>query len=270
MLAVLTLVGGVPFALVRFVGWPLPRSVPSLHGVVTALGQHGFESTTLVDVLAIGVWVAWAAFGAEAIAARPGAHGSRLPLAGRLQPFVGALLGTVVLALAAFFARPAAAGASMPRPAITVPIRPPAANGAGMAETYLTAVLSDGRAAVSGAATNGAMANTTTEVESADSTYYVVREGDMLWLIAATHLGDAQDWRVIFELNRGAPSQAVGRSTTRTGSIPVGASACRRQRRPHRAEGLVRNPRHPQAPQRSVLGRAQPILRLPVSGSVPA
>jgi hypothetical protein len=55
----LALVVGVPAALVALIGWPLPRRLPSL-GLETL--RAPVDTSTLVNVLALVVWVAWAQF----------------------------------------------------------------------------------------------------------------------------------------------------------------------------------------------------------------
>jgi uncharacterized membrane protein len=59
VLLLLGLLAGVPFALVALVGWPLPRRLPAL-GLETL--RAPVDATTVVNVLALVVWVAWAQF----------------------------------------------------------------------------------------------------------------------------------------------------------------------------------------------------------------
>jgi hypothetical protein len=77
-IAVVALVVGIPYLLCRFVGWPLPRHVPTWHAITSALGQRDISDTTVVDVLATALWICWAvlvlAFVVETIAPRTLAH----------------------------------------------------------------------------------------------------------------------------------------------------------------------------------------------------
>jgi hypothetical protein len=218
LVAVAALAGGVPYVLVRFVGWPLPRHVPSVHAVLSALSQHGISNAVLIDSLAVGLWLSWAvlavAFLAEGVALAANHEPHRVLVAGRLQPFAGALLGAIVISLAASFARSGSGGMSMPRAAITVPIRPPEANGAPPIRAWLTDARSDGDLSVSAMVDPISVqldaAVTTGAPRVAGSRTYVVREGETLWGIAAAELGDAARWQAIFDLNRGVPQVGGG------------------------------------------------------------
>ncbi|MHA6631106.1 BTAD domain-containing putative transcriptional regulator [Pseudonocardia sichuanensis] len=79
--ALAVLVGGVPWALWRYIGWPLPTRAPTLPEVqVVLLGP--MHSTLLLDVLACVCWIVWAAFSVDvARCARDAVHGMRMPSA---------------------------------------------------------------------------------------------------------------------------------------------------------------------------------------------
>ena len=208
--AVAALVGGIPYLLCRFVGWPLPRHVPTWHAITSALGQRDISDTTVIDVLAIALWICWAvlvlAFVVEAIALARSRAVGRMPIAGRLQPLAGALLGTAVLTFASLVARPGGSGTGLPRVAITTPVRPPTTE-RGPLPIELTADITNAPI-TNGAATNGNVANGS-GVHPTEMTY-TVRDGDTLWGIAERQLGDASKWNVIFELNRGVPQLGGG------------------------------------------------------------
>ena len=189
--AVAALVGGIPYLLCRFVGWPLPRHVPTWHAITSALGQRDISDTTVIDVLAIALWICWAvlvlAFVVEAIALARSRAVGRMPIAGRLQPLAGALLGTAVLTFASLVARPGGSGTGLPRVAITTPVRPPTTE-RGPLPIELTADITNAPI-TNGAATNGNVANGS-GVHPTEMTY-TVRDGDTLWGIAERQLGDA-------------------------------------------------------------------------------
>lgn len=110
LVLLVALVGGLPFALWHYVGWPLPHRVPSLSQLTSALGHHGIANTTLLRALACVVWVAWAILVAsvavELDAALRGRAARRLAVIGALQPVVGQLLAVVVLAAMSLAPRP--------------------------------------------------------------------------------------------------------------------------------------------------------------------
>lgn len=217
LVALTALLAGVPYALVRFVGWPLPRRVPSWHQFTSALGQHGISDTALIDVLAIVLWVAWAmltlAVFVEALTMAHSRERTRVVIAGHLQPFAGALLGAIVFSLAASFARSGGSGVPMPRAAVVVPLHPPnASNGAmngNASDAYLTAAVTRRAPLSNGSANGAAPTNRAIPIQSREMTY-VVRDGDTLWSIAADRLGDAARWPMIFEANRGVPQRDGG------------------------------------------------------------
>ena len=104
------LVGGVPWALWHFVGWPLPHHVPSATQVGRALNRQGIPAQTLIDALAVVVWLTWAALvvslAIEVPAALSGRHPPHLPIAGIFQPVTGRLVATVIVACLALAPRP--------------------------------------------------------------------------------------------------------------------------------------------------------------------
>jgi hypothetical protein len=198
----LALVVGVPAALVALVGWPLPRRLPPLS--LETL-RAPVDTATLVNVLAVVVWVAWAQFTAcvvvEVKAAVAGAGlPARVPLGGLNQLLARQLVAAVLLLSAS------AAGLAPTRVGLGggVPPRPPAA----------TAQVG-GPAPAAPAA--GTAAGTEAEAEAERAAVaeprrirklYVVqppqgRHHESLWEIAERHLGDGRRYPEIFELNRG-------------------------------------------------------------------
>ncbi|MDA8285163.1 MAG: BTAD domain-containing putative transcriptional regulator [Actinomycetota bacterium] len=202
------LVAGVPWALWHYVGWPLPHHVPSAAQLGHVLDSHGIAGRTLVDALAVVVWVAWAVLVASVAAEIPAAVGGRrarrLPLAGAFQPLTGRLVAAVVVACLAV----------APRPGPSTPTGSPAGGLVALRRPVAALVLTVDRwplpshapptrpPAADTAATGVAPASTPVPGPAAGATRtYVVRRGDTLWGIAERELGDPLRWSQIFSLN---------------------------------------------------------------------
>lgn len=216
--AVLLLLGllvGVPFGLVALVGWPLPRRLPAL-GLETL--RAPVDATTLVNILALVVWVAWAQFTAcvlvEAKAAVAGAGlPARVPLGGRGQLLARQLVAAALLlttSAAGLVPTRAGLGGAVPQPPSVA--SQTTAGGAAPTDGPGDAAAVTGPGAVDtgperlgsrsvGPAAAGRHAQRTRKV-------YVVqpprgRHHESLWEIAERHLGDGRRYPEIFELNRG-------------------------------------------------------------------
>jgi hypothetical protein len=172
VLALLTLVVGVPLALLRAVGWPLPVAVPDPGAVGNALRYGMITPATLLKVLAVVVWVAWLALttsiAVEVAALVRGTVARAVPALGGPQQ-VAARLVTAVMLLSTLSTRPAVAA---PPPA-AVPVADAAPE-----------PVPDHRA------------------DDPSPTWEVQRH-DSLWTIAERTLGDGHRWREIHELNVG-------------------------------------------------------------------
>lgn len=57
LLLLAVLLGGIPLALVHFIGWPLPHHMPSQDTF-----RQPLSSQILLKALAVVVWLAWAQF----------------------------------------------------------------------------------------------------------------------------------------------------------------------------------------------------------------
>jgi DNA-binding SARP family transcriptional activator len=218
------LVAGIPWALWHYIGWPLPHHVPSVAQVGRALDSHGIAGRTLVDALAVVVWVTWAVLvasvAAEIPAALSGRRARRLPVAGVFQPLTGHLVAAVVVAALALAPRPAQSPPAGARGTGLVALRrpiaaliltsnsrptklhapPTAPPGADTSPTGAP-VAPPPAAGPSGPAPH---ASPGTQVAEQMRTY-IVERGDTLWGIAERELGDPLRWSQIYALNEGRP-----------------------------------------------------------------
>jgi hypothetical protein len=203
ILALLALLGGIPYALATYIGWPLPRELPAL-SMQTLRSQ--VDANTLINLLALVVWLAWAQFTACVIVElKAAASGSglppRVPLGGLNQLLARQLVAAVLLltSSAAGLAptRLAAVGDhGMPHhrpPAVTVMVDTHAASDVGKR---------------AGVAARQEATRATEAKAQGDKKVYVVqppqgRHHESLWEIAERHLGDGRRYREIFELNHG-------------------------------------------------------------------
>jgi hypothetical protein len=198
------LLGGVPYALATFIGWPLPRQMPNLS--VETL-RAPVDANTLVNVLALVVWLAWAQFTAcVIIEIKAAASGSgmpaKMPLAGFNQMLARQLVaGLLLLTTSAAGLAPtrlaaAGAGALLHRPpAVTAQVAGPST------ETAHQVSLAQRERATTPAADPSVRA-------PAERKVYVVqppqgRHHESLWEIAERHLGDGRRYQEIFDLNHG-------------------------------------------------------------------
>ncbi len=176
--AIAALVGGVPWALSTFVGWPLPSAIPSWSQVTTALGDSYIPDTFLAKALAVVCWIVWvelvASLLVEVVAVVRGRQAGRVPLTGPVQRLVARLVAAVSLMVILLLTRP-------DRTVQAVPVPMPAAT--------------------AGVVASGAEL---TDLAGADAQpTYVVQQRDTLWGIAETCLRDPFRWVEIWELNQG-------------------------------------------------------------------
>jgi len=211
LVVLVALVAGVPYALWHFIGWPLPHHVPSAGQVGRALNRQGIPSQTLVDALAVVVWLTWATLVAslavEIPAALSGRHAPHLPVAGIFQPVTGRLVAAVIVACLALAPKPAhfgtPAGASVstglmarrPVPALVLRDATLAAS---------TTAVPAAPTTVETLPANGSVTPAPAAPVSTPTTY-VVQRGDTLWGIAQKQLGDPLRWSEIDQLNEGRP-----------------------------------------------------------------
>ena len=192
-IALLVLVAGLPWALTRYVGWPLPHHLPT-PADVSGLLLAPLTTVLLIDLLAVACWIAWAAFTLDvARCAVTAARELRLPdhsdRRGPVHGLAALLVGAILLPLLTGRAAPA----PPPDPATSL-ARPVAA----------TAALID--------LTHGENAPILAWRPATVPANAVVRSPDpctgvhdSLWRIATRELGEGSRWPEIFALNRGAP-----------------------------------------------------------------
>ncbi|HVQ94781.1 MAG TPA: hypothetical protein VMU51_27355, partial [Mycobacteriales bacterium] len=203
------LLGGVPWAAVRWVGWPLPHHVPTWDEVAAVLSQPA-STGLVVDILTCLGWLLWAAFAVDV--ARSGiaaARAARWPQApavdlpgGPVQALAAALVGAIVLTLlgSRTLATPTRTDAPADRPAAVT------AGFAGPPSTGHTLTLT--RTGGPGGWAAPAPYPGTEAQLSGRSAVVVVRAAaggihDSLWRVAQRALGDGARWPEIYQLNKG-------------------------------------------------------------------
>lgn len=174
---------GVPAALTRFVGWPLPSALPSWAEITDTLRGASITDAALVKSLACATWALWAllaiCFVAEGRAWMRGREARSVPLASLVQPIVRELVVSAALLVGSL--RPGGTIAAMAIPVPAAAVTVPETVSAGLVPAD---VVSE-RAATS---TNPTC---------------VVAPRDSLWKLAENHLGDGLRWREIWQLNQG-------------------------------------------------------------------
>jgi hypothetical protein len=202
IVALLALLGGIPYALATYIGWPLPRQLPTLSMQTL---RSPVDANTLINLLALVVWLAWAQFTACVIVElKAAASGSglppRVPLGGLNQLLARQLVAAVLLLTSS------AAGLAPTRLAALgdhgMVHRPPA-----VTVTVDAHATSDVGKHASVTARQEATRTTEARAQGVKKVYVVQppqgRHHESLWEIAERHLGDGRRYREIFELNHG-------------------------------------------------------------------
>jgi DNA-binding SARP family transcriptional activator len=213
LLTLLVLVIGLPLALYRFGGSPVPRHLPSWHQFTAGL-LHRDSGAVFLDAVRDVSWLAWAAFAAsvaaEAQAALRGREAPRLRLGG----FQNAAAWLVAVSALAFSGQPAMLAVSQPAAAATAPAhRPPSdrpttapASGPAAARRAGPATASaPGPGSADPAAPAAGRAPDPQVMSMGFSHLVTVRPGDCLWTIAQRYLGNGDRYPEIVQLNLGHP-----------------------------------------------------------------
>ncbi|WBQ01819.1 hypothetical protein [Kribbella sp. CA-293567] len=210
LLAIVAIVGGVPYVLLRFFGTPWPDQVPDRDFLVNQL-----TAETIIGIITFFVWLAWLHFVvclvAEAIAEIKG-HGlsPRVPLGGGSQTLARRLISGVVLI---------AGAASVTLPAATAVTSAPLGNPSSVSvsqgndssaaqdafrQNEPRSTVQVGAPSVkrthTGVRTNNDQAGQVvkyTEVKPPQGRNY-----DCLWDIAERYLGEGRRYKEIYELNK--------------------------------------------------------------------
>ncbi|GAA2832023.1 hypothetical protein [Kribbella solani] len=205
LLAILAIVGGVPYVLVRFFGAPWPDKMPSRDMLFSELSIE-----TVLGIIAVVIWLAWLHFVvcliAEAVAEIRG-HGlsPRVPLGGGSQALARRLIGTVVLiAAGAGVSLPVASAATTSGPAAPVSVSQrhgeEQSDTAKFRQTEAASKLMTGTKTTTGVRTNhdhkGQVVKYT-EVRPPQGRNY-----DCLWDIAERYLGEGRRYKEIYDLNK--------------------------------------------------------------------
>ncbi|WP_033328680.1 BTAD domain-containing putative transcriptional regulator [Streptomyces yerevanensis] len=212
----LALLAGMPYVLWRATGLPWPEHVSSVSEFGRRLTQP-VSDPLMIDLLAVVGWVCWAAFATTVVRETcwytthlpqllrdRHAHDEHVAALSVKGSLAALCIGTLVVALIGLW-RPQTVSAQQPSspgevrthiaataplvPALGQPPTPPAAAATAPARA-MTAGLTPERPGPPGKA------------EEVEHIEYTVTEGDTLWDIAHTHMGDALTWPRIYALNK--------------------------------------------------------------------
>ena len=211
-LTLLVLVVGLPLALYRFGGSPLPRRLPSMHQITAGL-LHRDTGTVFLAAVRDVSWGAWALFTAavlaETMALLRGRRAPRLRIGG-LQGFAAQL---VTLAAMTFSNPVSSVLAAAPAAPVVLAASPgahagPASTGPAstLAPVVTLTALDQPAAPAAPAAPAVAGQNQAADGQGKNMAAFqavVVRPGDCLWTIAEHYLGAGDRFPEIAELNSG-------------------------------------------------------------------
>ncbi|HEY3608607.1 MAG TPA: BTAD domain-containing putative transcriptional regulator [Pseudonocardiaceae bacterium] len=219
------LVVGLPWALVHYVGWPLPHHVPTWPDLQAFL-LTPMSVTFLLDFLACACWIVWFFFTLDVLRCTVevvrGARWPDLSGAGPMHTLAGVLVGAVLLSVLG----------NRPAPTPNGPLSGALGTGSPVVATALAwqntappstftvrqAVFTTPAAdsAITDASTPAASHPVSVIVRAPENGVY-----DSLWRIAQRTLGDGARWPEIFHVNEGKP-QPGGRTFTQPSLIYPG------------------------------------------------
>ncbi|SFQ19523.1 BTAD domain-containing putative transcriptional regulator [Amycolatopsis rubida] len=227
LVVLLALVAGLPWALVRFVGWPLPNHVPTWDEIQAVL-LNPMSSEFLLDTLAVLCWIVWFFFALDVarctVDAARGITWPQVRPPGPLHGLAAALIGTIVLTLLGS------------RTSSTVPTTAIATLAGDLAPVAVVAPLTPGPTTATTVHLATAVQPTTTMVidrtaPAPPGTVQVTEEVrlphdgiyDSLWRVAERVYGPGggSRWPELFQLNRGV-EQPDGRALTNPNLVRPG------------------------------------------------
>ena len=203
LLAILAIVGGVPYILLRFFGTPWPDKMPTSSMLFDELSIR-----TVLGIIAFVIWVAWLHFVicliAEAVAEIRG-HGlsPHIPFGGGSQTIARRLIGTVVLiAAGAGVSLPVASAVTTSGPAAptSVSARHETSTSQFRQTEAASKILAGNQKTTTGVRTNHDHQGQVikyTEVRPPQGRNY-----DCLWDIAERYLGEGRRYKEIYDLNK--------------------------------------------------------------------
>ncbi|ADB32362.1 hypothetical protein Kfla_3301 [Kribbella flavida DSM 17836] len=204
LLAILAIVGGVPYVLLRFFGTPWPDRMPSRDVLFSELTIE-----TVLGIIGVVVWLAWLHFVvcliAEVIAEIRG-HGlsPRIPLGGGSQSLARRLVsGVVLIAGAASVTLPVANAVTTT--SVAAPMSVSATQGGGNDSTSSFRQTEARSTVLSGAERTGVRTNNDQSGQVVKYTEVKPPQGrnyDCLWDIAERYLGEGRRYKEIYELNK--------------------------------------------------------------------
>ena len=201
--ALVALLVGVPYALVRFVGLPFPTVVPRLDEMRRSIEQAGIAEGTIIKLIAIIVWIAWLRL-AVAVVVELAATASMRPvpqlrMLGSNQRIAGGLIAATLLMFGGM--RPGMASAN------AMPRSPNATSATFVANlpartTTPRSHIGSSRASVP-VEPAVSLPQTTASPTPAPTATWTVQRNDSFWRIAEASLGDGQRWHEVVAANIG-------------------------------------------------------------------